>query len=69
MELQKQLINNMYKHKLKNNVNLKKTLTIHKINKCFGMIVKLIFFTTFNGKNEKKMLFDAINKKITKICC
>ena len=48
-------IDNNYKNKLKNIVNLKKTLIICNIKKCFGIIVKLsIIFIAFNGKNEKK---------------
>ena len=58
------LINNKYKYKSKNDVNLKKILIIYNTNKCFGITVKLdIVFTIFNGKNGKKMLFDLMNKK------
>ena len=48
------LINNEYKYKLKNNVNLEKILITHNTNKCFGMIVKLNIFLSFSMKKKKK---------------
>ena len=45
------LINNKYGHKLKNNINLKKTLITHNINKCFEIIAEFnIIFTIFGKK-------------------
>ena len=42
------LIDNMCKHKPKNDVNLKKTLTTRNTNKCFKIIMKLsiVFITS-----------------------
>ena len=59
------LINNKYKCKLKNNLNLKKILIIHNINKGCGMIVILnIIFIIFNKKMEKKCyLIQQIKKQ------
>ena len=58
------LINNEYRCELKNNIDLKKKLIIHNINKCFGTIAKFnIIFIIFSGKNKNKMLFNLTNKK------
>ena len=62
------LINNKYKHKPKNDVNLNKILITYNTYKCFKMIVELnIIFTTFNEKNEKKILSNLMNKKTINI--
>ena len=48
------LINNMYKHEPKNNINLKKTSITYNTNKCFEITVKLSnIFITFNEKKNK----------------
>ena len=51
------LINSRYKHKSKDNVNLKKTSTIYNTNKLFRMIAKLnIIFIISSEKNGKRKL-------------
>ena len=61
-------INTNYMGKLGNSTNWKKILTIHSTNNYIRVTAKSnTAFTTFNGKNGKKMLFDLMKKKITKI--
>ena len=57
------LINNKYKCKPKNIINLKKTLIVHNTKKYFKIIMKLnIIFITFSGRNGKKMLSNLTKK-------
>ena len=49
------LIDNKYACKLRDGINLKKTLIIHNTNNDFGVIVKLnIIFIIFNKKMKRK---------------
>ena len=62
------LTNNKYKHGLKNKVNLKRILIIYNTGRFFEVIIKLsIIFITSSKENGKKMSFNSINKKTTKI--
>ena len=63
-------IDTNYMYNLRNGTNWKKTLIIHSIDNHIGVTAKLdIAFTTFSGKNGKKMLFDLMRKETTETCC